>query len=87
MPALQILALLLCLVVVVTPILAILAFTRVQKLAEQVQAARLNELIARVYPWNNASRVIEKDNLRPNRSSQIPKRYPRCRRAFHIGRL
>ena len=49
MPVLQILALLLCLVVSVTPILAILAFTRVQKLAEQLQAARLNELIARVY--------------------------------------
>jgi uncharacterized membrane protein len=49
MPALQILGLLLCLVVIVTPILAILAFTRVQKLAEQLQAARLNELIARVY--------------------------------------
>src|SRR3984885_7460140 len=49
MPPFQILALLLCLVVIVTPILAILAFTRVQKLAEQLQAARLNELIARVY--------------------------------------
>src|ERR1700689_934275 len=49
MPALQILALLLCLVVIVTPILAILAFTRVQKLGDQLQAARLNELIARVY--------------------------------------
>jgi uncharacterized membrane protein len=44
-----ILAVLLCLVVIATPILAILAFTRVQQLSEQVQAARLQELIARVY--------------------------------------
>jgi uncharacterized membrane protein len=44
-----ILAILLCLIVIVTPILAILAFTRVQQLTEQVQAARLRELIARVY--------------------------------------
>jgi len=44
-----ILAALLCLLVIATPILAILAFTRVQQLAEQVQAARLQELVARVY--------------------------------------
>jgi uncharacterized membrane protein len=37
------------LLVIATPALAILAFTRVQQLAEQVQAARLQDLIARVY--------------------------------------
>ena len=45
----ELLVVLLCVLVVATPILAIVAFTRVQRLAEQVQAARLQELIARVY--------------------------------------
>jgi uncharacterized membrane protein len=45
----EILVVLLCLLVVATPILAILAFTRVQKLTEQLEAARLQELVARVY--------------------------------------
>ena len=40
---------LLTLLIIATPILAILAFVRVQRLAEQVQAARLQDLIARVY--------------------------------------
>jgi uncharacterized membrane protein len=43
------LAVLLCLLVIATPILAILAFTRVQQLSEQIQSARLQDLIARVY--------------------------------------
>jgi uncharacterized membrane protein len=45
----EMLAVLLCVIVIVTPILAILAFTRVRQLAEQVKGAQLKELIARVY--------------------------------------
>jgi uncharacterized membrane protein len=45
----ELLAVLLCVLVVVAPILAILAFTRVQRLTEQVRAARLQDLVARVY--------------------------------------
>ena len=45
----EFLAVLLCVLAVVTPILAILAFTRVQRLTEQLQAARLQDLVARVY--------------------------------------
>jgi uncharacterized membrane protein len=44
-----ILVVLLCLLIIATPILAILAFVRVQRLAQQLQAARLQDLIARVY--------------------------------------
>jgi len=44
-----ILGVLLCLLIIGTPILTILAFARVQRLAELLQAARLQDLIARVY--------------------------------------
>jgi uncharacterized membrane protein len=44
-----ILVVLLCLLIIATPILAILAFVRVQRLAQQLQAAQLQDLIARVY--------------------------------------
>ena len=45
----EILVVLLCLLVVATPILAILAFTRVQRLTKQLEAARLQDLVGRVY--------------------------------------
>jgi uncharacterized membrane protein len=56
----EILVVLLCLLVVATPILAILAFTRVQRLTEQLEAARLQDLVARVYALEQRIAAIGK---------------------------
>jgi hypothetical protein len=63
----EIVAVLLCLLVIATPILAILAFTRVQQLSEQVQAARLQELVARVYSLEQRIAAIGKGLAAPTR--------------------
>jgi uncharacterized membrane protein len=57
----EILAVLLCLLVIATPILAILAFTRVQQLTEKLEAARLQELVARVYALEQRIATIGKE--------------------------
>jgi uncharacterized membrane protein len=57
----EILAVLLCLLVIATPILAILAFTRVQQLTEKLEAARLQDLVARVYALEQRIASIGKE--------------------------
>jgi uncharacterized membrane protein len=57
----EILAVLLCLLVIATPILAILAFTRVQQLTEKLEAARVQELVARVYALEQRIATIGKE--------------------------
>ena len=56
----ELLAVLLCLLVIATPILAIMAFTRVQRLTEQVQGARLQDLIGRVYALEQQLKSVQK---------------------------
>jgi len=72
----EILAVLLCLVVVATPILAILAFTRVQQLSEQVQAARLQELVTRVYSLEQRIASIGKGLAAPSSEQPGPSAMP-----------
>ncbi len=72
----EIVAVLLCLLVIATPILAILAFTRVQQLSEQVQAARLQELVARVYSLEQRIAALGKGLAAPTAEQPSPSATP-----------
>jgi uncharacterized membrane protein len=66
----ELLVVLVCLLVIGTPILAFIAFARVQRLTEQVQGARLSELIARVYALEQ--QLARLATVLPSRESPNP---------------
>jgi hypothetical protein len=59
----ELLVILLVIVVIAAPILAILAFSRVQQLSEQVRALRPQDLVARLYAVEQRLSMLEKRAL------------------------
>jgi uncharacterized membrane protein len=69
----ELLAVLLVLLLVATPILAILAYSRVQQLTEQLRTARLQDLVARLYSLEQRVGTIEKTpEAIPVTATQLP---------------
>jgi len=72
----ELLVILLVIVVIAAPILAILAFSRVQRLSEQVRALRPQDLVARLYAVEQRLSMLEKRALAKSEVETQPGRVP-----------